>query len=159
MEVTFAVAIVAIGFLGLFATVVQSGKMVSAAEEDSLVQSALEQRIDQVRTLEWPELTDGSGIVAKVWTSRPEAAAGITVTQEMLTISACDVAGAQTLQSTWNGTASPTTTFTAGTALSEASALKAVATLTWTGRRSGRTQTRSLVTVISRGGISKSDRP
>lgn len=159
VEVAVATTILAVGFLGMFATVLQAGKMASAAEEEALVTSGLEERVDQLRLLQWPELTDGTGITAKVWTARPEAMAGVTVSQETLTISPCDVPGTQTLNAAWNGASSPTTTFTAGTALSGASALQAVATLTWTGRRSNRAQTRSLVTVISRGGISKSDRP
>ena len=159
LEIVVATAILAIGFLGLFATVLSAGKMVSAAEEDGLVTSGLEQRIDELRLLDWPELTDGTGITAKVWTARPEALAGLTVSQETLTLSPCDVAGAQTLNATWNGGAAPTTSFTTGTALGEAGAVQAVATLTWTGRRSQKAQTRSLVTVISRGGISKSVRP
>lgn len=159
VEVAVATAIMAVGFLGMFATVLSAGKMASAAEEDALVANGLEQRVDSLRLLEWPELTDGTGITAKVWTARPESMAGITVTGETLTISPCDVPGTQTLNATWNGTSSPTTTFTGGTALSGATAIKAVATLSWTGRRSNRAQTRSLVTVISRGGLSKSDRP
>ncbi|MEQ1862917.1 MAG: prepilin-type N-terminal cleavage/methylation domain-containing protein [Chthoniobacteraceae bacterium] len=159
LEVAVATAILAVGFLGMFATSLQAGKMVSASEEEALVESGLEQRIDQLRLLEWPELTDGTGITAKVWTARPDAMAGLTVSQETLTISPSDVPGTQTLDATWNGTSSPTTNFTGGTALSAASAVKIVATLTWTGRRSNRGQTRSLVTVISRGGLSKSDRP
>lgn len=158
MEVVVAVAIVAVGFLGLFATVLQAGKLVSAAEEEALVESGLEQRVDQLRLLQWPELTDATGIIAKVWTARPEALAGVTVSQETLTLSPCDAPGTQTLQAMWNGTSSATTTFSAGTALSGASAVKVVASLTWTGRRSTRSQTRNLITVISRGGISKSDR-
>lgn len=159
LEVVVATAILAIGFLGLFATVLSAGKMASAAEEDGLVASGLEQRIDELRLLDWPELTDGTGITAKVWTARPAALAGLTVSQETLAISPSDVAGAQTLNATWNAMSNPTTSFTTGSALSEASAVKAVATLTWTGRRSQRAQTRSLVTVISRGGLSKSVRP
>jgi prepilin-type N-terminal cleavage/methylation domain-containing protein len=159
LEVVVATAVVVVGFLGMFATVLQGGKMVSGAEEDALVARGLEQRIDQLRLLEWDELTDGTGVLTKVWTARPEAMAGIAVSQETLTISPCDVPGTQTLQATWNGTSSPTKTFTAGTSLSGASAVKVVATLTWTGRRSKQARTGSLVTVISRGGISKSDRP
>ena len=158
VEVIVALGIVAIGFLGAYAIVLQSGKMASAAEEDASVGSGLEQRMDQIRTLAWPELTDGTGITGKVWTARPESMAGITVSQETLTISAYDLATAKTLQAAWAGTSSPSITFTtAAGELSAASAVKVIATLTWTGRRSSRAQTRSLVTVISRGGISKSD--
>lgn len=133
--------------------------MVSAAEEEALVVNGLEQRMDQLRLLQWPALTDGTGITSTVWTDRPEATKDITVSEETFTISPCDVAGAQTLNATWNGNTTPAVTFTTGTALSGASAVKVVATLTWTGRRSARVQTRGLITVISRGGISKSDRP
>lgn len=160
VETLVAVSIVAIGFLGAFATAVQAGKMASSAEEDACVSSGLEQRIDQLRLLAWPELTDGTGITAKVWTARPEPTTGMTVAQETLTISPWDVAAAKTLSATWNGTSSPTVSFGAGAQnLSAASAVKVIATLTWTGRRSGRSQTRSLVSVISRGGISKSVLP
>ena len=159
LELAIAVAIVAVGFLGTFAAVLQAGKMAAAAEEEELVCSGMEQRMDQLRLLQWNELADGTGITAKVWTARPEAMAGIAVSQEKFTISPCDVAGTQTLQATWNGVSAPTISFTGGTALNAASAVQAVATLTWTGRRSGRSQTRSLVTVISRGGISKSVLP
>lgn len=159
IEAVVAVAIVVIGFAGAFATVVQAGRMVSGSEEESLVMSGLEQRIDQLRLLNWTALTDGTGIVNDVWTARPEAVAGITVSQETITISPCNVAGTQTLQATWDGNLTPTTSFTGGTALSGAGAVKIVATLTWTGRRSGRVRTESLVTVISRGGISKSVLP
>lgn len=159
IEVAMGTAILAIGVLGLFATVLSAGKMASAAEEDGLVMTGLEQRVDELRLLDWPELTDGTGITAKVWTARPEALAGLAVSQETLALSPCDVAGAQTLHATWNSGANPATNFTTGTPLGEAGAVKAVATLTWTGRRSQRAQTRSLVTVISRGGLSKSAPP
>ena len=156
IEVLVALGIVAIGFLGAFAMVLQGGKLVSAAEEDALAGAGLDQRIDQMRTLAWGPLTDGTGVTGSVWTSRPESLSGITVAQETITISAYDVA-TKTLQGTWNGTSSPSVTFAGGGAdLSTASAVKVVATLTWTGRRSSRSQTRSLVTVISKGGISKS---
>ena len=157
LEVVMSLAVVVIGFLGLFASALQAGKLASAAEEDALVMCGLEQRTDELRLLDWPELTDGTGITTKVLTARPAAMAGIRVTQETLTLSPCDVSGTRTLTATWNGTSSPTISFSSGTVLSGASAVKAVATLTWTGRRSNRTQTRSLVTVISRGGISKSE--
>lgn len=160
IETLVAVGIVGIGFLGAFATAVQSGKLASAAEDEGLVPSSLEQRVDQLRLLTWPELTDGTGITAKVWTARPTPTAAMDITQETLTLSPWDVAAAKTLTATWNGTASPTVSFDAHTQpLSDASAVKVVATLTWTGRRTLRTQTRSLVTVISRGGISKSVLP
>ena len=159
VETVIAITIMAIGFLGAFAAVLQAGKMASASEEEALACSSLEQRVDQLRLLQWDPLTDGTGIVSTVWTARPEAMAGITVSQEAFTISPCDVPGTQTLQATWNDASAPTTTLSGGTALNAASALKVVATLTWTGRRSLRAQTRSLVTVISRGGISKSVRP
>lgn len=158
MEVIIALGIVAVGFLGAFATVLQGGRMISAAEEEALVCSGLEQRMDQLRALTWPELTDGTGVTTKVWIARPESMAEIAVSDETLTIAPYDLVTAKTLQASWTGTSSPTVNFTAGTEeLSAASAVKAVATLTWTGRRSSRPQTRSLVTVISRGGISKSD--
>src|SRR5580765_5824284 len=66
VEVTVAVALVAIGFLGAFAMVLQSGRLVSAAEEEALVCSGLEQRIDQLRELSWPALTDGTGVTGSV---------------------------------------------------------------------------------------------
>jgi Tfp pilus assembly protein PilV len=158
VEVLIAASVVAVGFLGAFATAVHAGKLASASEEDALASSGLDQRVDQLRLLEWTELTDGTGITGKVWTARPLPTAGITVTQETITLSPWDVATAKTLTATWNGVASPTVSFGAGAQnLSDASAVRAVATLTWTGRRSTRPQTRSLVTVISRGGISKSD--
>lgn len=159
LETTVALSIMAIGFLGAFATVLRAGKMVSASEEEALVMSGLEQRMDQLRLLEWPELTDGTAITSKVWSARPESTVGITVSQEAFTISPCNVAGTQTLNATWDGVSSPAVSFTAGTALSGASAVKVVATLTWTGRRSAVPQTRGIITVISRGGISKSERP
>jgi Tfp pilus assembly protein PilV len=160
VEVIVAVGIVAIGFLGAFAMILQSGRLVSAAEEDALVSSGIEQRMDQLRELSWPTLTDGTGITGTVWTARPLTMSGITVTQETITISAWDLNNAKTLNATWTGTGTPTATLSAGAVdLSTASAVKVVASLTWTGRRSSNPQTRNLVTVISRGGISKSALP
>ena len=157
VEVTIAVALVAIGFLGAFAMVLQSGKLASAAEEESLVCSGLEQRMDQLRELSWPTLTDGTGVTGTVWTARPASMDGLTVTNETIIISGYDVT-TKTLTASWTGTSSATTSFSSGTAdLSTAGAVKVVATLSWTGRRSSKAQSRTLVTVISRGGISKSD--
>lgn len=158
IEIIVAISIVASGFLGAFAMVLQAGRLVSAAEEEALVSSGLEQRVDQLRALEWEELTDGSGITGKVWTARPEATTGCTVFLETITLSAYDVPTAKTLQATWQASKVAGTVGT-GPELNTAGAVKAVTTLTWTGRRSSRLQTRSLVTVISRGGLSKSDLP
>jgi len=160
MEVVMALAVVAIGLLGAFAMVWQSGKLISSAEEDALGSTGLEQRMDQLRELSWEELTDGTGLTAKIWTARPETMAGIDVTQETMSISPWDLPTARTSQGTWDGNSIPTTSFTAGAdSLGDAGAVKVVATLTWTGRQTGRPQTRSLVTIVSRGGISKSELP
>jgi len=157
VETVIALAIVAIGLLGAFGSVLQAGKLVSAAEEDALVSSGLEQRIDKLRMLEWTELTDGTGITNKVWAARPEATTGLTVS-ETLTLSAYDLTNAKTLNATWPSTGGRTATLTSGTQdLSAAGAVRATATLTWIGRRSTKPQTRSVITVIARGGISKSD--
>ena len=158
VEAVFAVAIIALAFAGLFGTVSQASKLAAAAEEDALVECALEQRMDQLRLLEWPEITSPTGITSRIFAARPTAVSGLKVTQETLTISSVDLPAAQTLSATWNGTSTPTATYGPGTTLIAAKALKVIATLTWTDR-SSKSQTRSLVTVISRGGISKSDRP
>jgi prepilin-type N-terminal cleavage/methylation domain-containing protein len=160
IEIVIALAIVAVGFLGSLAAVAQAGKLASAAEEDALAASGLEQRIDQLRLLEWPDLTSTTGVKAAVCSARPTAMTGIAVSQETITLSGFDVPAAKTLQTTWNGTSAPVASIGAGGAdLNTVKALKVVATITWTGRRSNRPQTRSAVTVISRGGISKSDLP
>jgi type II secretory pathway pseudopilin PulG len=159
LEILIASSILTMAFVGLFGAIVYAGKLASAAEEEALVINGLAQRLDQLRLLEWSDLTSGTGLTTKVWTARPEATAGLTVSQEKLIISPYDVPGTQTLSATWNGASSPSTSVTAGTALDGANAIKAEATLTWTGRRSQRLQTRSLVTIISRGGVSKSDLP
>lgn len=160
LETLVALAIVALGFLGALATVTHSGKMASAAEEDALASSAMEQRIDQLRLLEWPELTGTSGITSKVYTARPSSMSGITVAQETITVTGYDVANAKSLFVTWIGNISPIAVMVGtGPDLSTASAVKVVATVRWTGRRSKKQENRSSVTVISRGGISKSDLP
>ena len=159
VEVVVAVGILAVAFAGLFGTIRQANKLASAAEEDALVECALEQRMDQLRLLEWPDLTSPDGITSRIFTARPTAVSGIKVTQEKLTISPVDIAAAQTLSATWNGASAPSATYGPGWVLISAKAVKVVATLTWTESRSSKSQTRSLVTVISRGGISKSDRP
>lgn len=160
VEVTIAVAILAVAFVGLFGTIRQANKMASAAEDEALVESALEHRMDQLRALEWPELTTGTGLNTKIFNARPNSVSGFTINQETITISAVDVPGAQTLTATWAGTSTPTSAVSAGTTtVTAAKAVKVIAALTWTERRLGKSQTRRLVTVISRGGISKSDRP
>lgn len=160
IEVMIGIGVLSLGFLGALSMVVQSGKMASAAEEDSLVSTGLEQRIDQLRRLSWSSLTDGTGITGTVWTARPLSMTGITVTQETITISSYNLTSAQVLTATWNGTSTSTASLsTATNLLSSSSAVKIVATLTWTGRRTARSQTRSLVTVISRGGVSASTSP
>lgn len=153
-------AIASVGFLGALAMVQQAGRLAYAAEEDALVTTGIDQRIDQLRLLEWPEITGTTGITSKVFTARPASLASVTVTQETIVVTAYDVANAKTLTATWAGTSSPTAALTGtGPDLSTASALRVSATLAWTGRRSSRTHSRTLVTIISRGGISKSDLP
>lgn len=160
VEVVMALAVVAMGLLGAFAMVWQSGKLIASSEEEALGCTGLEQRMTQLRGLTWAELTDGTGVTAKVWTARPESMTGITVAQETLTISPYDLVTAQTLQGTWNGVTAPSVTLGAGAdSLSDAGAVKVIATMTWNGRQTARSQTRSLVTIISRGGISKSALP
>ncbi len=160
LETLVATAIVAIGFLGSLATVSQAGRLASAAEEDALASSALDQRMDQLRLLEWDEITSTAGVTTNIWIARPSAMAGITVAQETIAISAYDVVGAKILDGTWDDGSGPAATLGGGGPdLSTAGAVKIVATITWAGRRWGRQQTRAIVSVISRGGISKSDLP
>ena len=157
VEVVIAVGVIAVGFLGSFAMVLQCGKQASAAEESSLVCSGLEEQIDLLRSLSWTALTTGTGITATVWNAQPTAISGITPTQETITISPYNQANTQTLTATWNIPSGPTTAMSGGPlALSTAPAVTVVATITWTGRRTGRRMTQSLVTVISNGGISAS---
>jgi prepilin-type N-terminal cleavage/methylation domain-containing protein len=163
-EVVIAVGIISIGFLGSFAMVLQSGKQASAAEESSLVCTGLEQQMDLLRTLSWTALTTGTGITGTVWSAQPPAISGVPVTHETITITPYSQANTQTLTATWNVPSAPTVTLApavGGTtqALSTATAVQVVATMTWTGRRSGRKMTQSLVTVISEGGISASVLP
>lgn len=159
VETAIAISVVAIGLLGSFGAVLQTGKMAAAAEEEALGCNGLDTRVDQLRLLDWNELTNGSGIVAKVWTARPASMAGVPVTQETVTLSPATASGGQTVSATWNAGASPSVSLSGGTPLADAGAVRVVTTLTWTGRRSSRTQTRSLMTIISRGGISKSELP
>jgi len=163
-EVVVAVGIIAIGFLGSFAMVLQCGKQASAAEESSLVCTGLEQQMDLLRTLSWTALTNGSGITGTVWNAQPPALSGLPVTQETITITPYGQANTQTLTATWNVPLAPTVTLAPAVggptqALSTATAVQVVATMTWTGRRSGRQMTQSLVTLISEGGISASVLP
>jgi prepilin-type N-terminal cleavage/methylation domain-containing protein len=159
LETLIALAIVAIGFLGALATITHAGRLASAAEEDARAVSSLDQRLDQLRTLEWSEITSATRLPAKIWTARPEAMAGLAVSQETMAVSAYDLTDAKSLLATWDGAAAPTASVSgSGAELSAAKALKIVATLSWMSR-SGRPQTRMAVTVISKGGISKSVLP
>src|SRR3954462_122725 len=101
LEVVVALSVVSIGFLGAFAVVLQGGKLVSAAEEEALVCSGLEQRMDQLRALDWGPLTDGTGLTGTIWTARPEAVSEITVSRETVTISGYDLTTGQTLSGIW----------------------------------------------------------
>ena len=161
VEVVIALGIASVGFLGAYGMVLQSGKQVSAAEENALVCSGLEQEMDLLRTLSWSSLTDGTGVTGTVWNTPAASISGLTVTRQTITISAYDVADAQTLNAVWNtGSSASVTLSPAGSpALSTANAVKIVATTTWTGRRSSRAKTASLMTVIAEGGISKSVHP
>ena len=159
LEVLVSTGILSVAFLGLFGTVNQAGKMAAAAEEEALAVSALEERIDDLRSLEWPELTNGTGIINKVWAARAGAVAGLPVTSETIALKPLDLAGTQTVSAAWTGVATKTLTTSAGTNLGKANAVEVVATLSWASRGSSRPQTRNLVTIISRGGVSKSDRP
>jgi hypothetical protein len=160
VETTVGTALLAIGFLGTFAIALQAGRMASAAEDESRISSGLEQRLDQLRLLTWEQLTDGTGITGTVWTARPEATAGMNITQETITVAPWDAPGAKTLVTNWSGTSGASVTFDAAPQpLSNAFAVKVVATITWTDRLTLRSKTRTLVTVISRGGISKSALP
>lgn len=154
-----AVAILTVAFVGLFGTIRQANKLASGAEDDALAECALEQRVDQLRCLEWPDLTTESGLKTKIFNARPKAVSGMRIIQETVSLSPVDLPAAQTISATWTANGAPTSSATPGTALISAKAVKAVATLTWMEKRMGKAQTRSLVTVISRGGISKSDRP
>jgi Tfp pilus assembly protein PilV len=160
IEVIVAACIVTVGFLGLLGMVTQSGKLVYAAEEVSLACSGLEQEMDLLRTLSWSALTSGTGITGTVWASQPASLSGMTVTNQTITISAYNVANGQTITGTWNPPASPTASLNAASpALSTATAVKVVASITWRQRRTSQLQTRSLVTVIAKGGISASTLP
>lgn len=160
IETAIGMCIAAVGFLGAWTMALQAGKLVSAAEEESLAVSGLEQRIDQLRELEWPQLTDGTGITGHIYTARPAITSGLPVTAESITISPYALPVARTLLASWNEGEVPSVSFGAGAQdLSADSSVKVVASISWIGRRSARPQQRSLITLISRGGISKSDRP
>jgi Tfp pilus assembly protein PilV len=164
VEVVIAAGIIAGGFLGSFAMVLQCGKQASAAEESSMICTGLEEQMDLLRSLSWTALTNGTGVTGTVWNAQPTAILGIPVTQETITISPYTQANTQTLTATWNVPSTPVVVLTPAAggstqALSTATAVQVVATITWKGRRSGRQMTQSLVTVIAEGGISASAPP
>jgi type II secretory pathway pseudopilin PulG len=150
VEILLALAILTLGFVGALATISQSIRMVADAEEEMRVVAGLDQRIDEIRSLSWTQLTGGTGVVSRLNT-RSAPLVNFNVTRETLTVTAYNQTGVRGIRVIRVGTSAPTLTLLPGaTSLNNATAIRIEAEIVWTGGRAARSQTRSFVTVLAR---------
>lgn len=154
IDLMAAVGIVALGFAGIFYANSQSLNMLRASKETVNASKVLQQRMEQMRTLNWAEITD-TGSVQAIYRTPADAAVLLTNPVETVTISAFPPPGTPPatiqVQRAANGTVSQISDNP--DLVDGYPAVRVDVRLTWKGTPHGRTRTRETSTVVANGGL------
>lgn len=142
-----AVAIVALFFAALYALNAQSLYVLNAGRETAAAGQSLQDRIEQVRSCTWAQLTDASYIQNNILNASTTSGSSIGGSTETVTLNAYPVATTPTRVVRTNGSASTTAT---NANLVNGDMVRIDVSLTWVSGPGGRPRSQSLSSIIAK---------
>jgi Tfp pilus assembly protein PilV len=153
LEVMAAAGLVAIFLAGAFTANARGLSMIRCAKETNGASKILQQRMEQLRSASWTEVTDAA-TVQGIYATAPDAWESCNQMAESLTIAPWPaVAGASTIQIT-RSSAGTATIVTDNEDLVDGPAVLVTTRVSWTGV-GNRNRTRETCTVIANGGLGR----
>lgn len=149
MDGVIAMAIISIGFTGLYAACSQCLGILREARDLNGAQQLVQARVEQLRTCTWPQLTDPAYLRANCLSAPASTSLFSGRATEVLTVNAAPTAltPAIRVQRTAAGT---TSTVSTNPAVAAADLAQVQVTLNWNSPRGSRARTLSTTILISR---------
>jgi hypothetical protein len=153
LEIMAAAGIVAIFLVGAFTANSRGLYMIRCAKETAGAGKILQQRMEQLRAADWPEVTDAA-TVQSYYATAPDAIANCNQLTETVTLVPWPVvAGAIAMKITRSATGT-VTLVSDNTALVDGAGVLVTTRVSWTGA-GNRTRVRETCTVIANGGLGR----
>jgi Tfp pilus assembly protein PilV len=151
-EALVAAACLAIFFVGLFALSSQSLKLLRSSSRQAAATYCLQQRVEEIRSLTWAQLTDNTTIRDSILANLPGDSTSVPGLSETITLNVYPTPTTATVFTRpYGGSASVSST---NPGLSSASMIRVDTLITWN-KSNGGTNTREYTTVIANGGITQ----
>lgn len=149
-ETLFAATCLVISFTALFAASGQSLRLIQAGKQHSAATFCLQQRVEELRTLTWSQLTDATYLRDNVLNAAAGSTAALPGRAEVISINAYPTATTPIVVS--RPASGTPTVQSSNSALSSAGLLRLDISISWS-KLGGGTGVRQFTTVVTRGGI------
>ena len=162
VETLIAVAIGTIALGGAMAINSQQLRLVKATREASAASHSLQERIEQVRTATWPQITDATYVSQTLFGSLPRSIAPLEDYRETITLKVWPErppSDPGPVLSVAKTPKLPAQILSAGAGIADERLVKVDVQVRWGGRNGSRQHLRELSTILSNGGISRLNLP
>ena len=162
VETLIAVAIGMIALGGATAINSQQLRLVKATREASAASHSLQERIEQVRTATWPQITDATYVSQTLFGSLPRSIAPLENYSETITLKVWPErppSDPGPVLSVAKTPKLPAQILSSGAGIADARLVKVDVQVRWGGRNGNRRHLRELSTILSNGGISRLNLP
>jgi len=142
-----AVAIVSVCFVALYAISGQCLYVLSTGRETTSAQQALQDRIEQLRNLQWAQATDPNYLANNVLNQAPANGTNLANLSESITVNAYPTALSPAIQVTRS--AGSATIISSNSAVANSPLVRIDVQESWKAAHTGRARTASLSTILS----------
>ncbi len=157
-----ALAIGAIAIGGAMSVNTQQLRLVKATREASAASHSLQERIEQIRTATWRQITDSTYLSQTLFASLPRSIAPLENYRETITLKVWPERSPSSPGPILSVTKTPKSAaqvLNAGAGIGDERLLKVDVQMSWGGSNGNRPHLRELSTIISNGGISRFNLP
>ena len=148
LECVFALAVVACFFSGLYGLNSQCLLTLNAGREALAAQQCLRDRVEQLRSCTWAQITDANYLKNNILCSSADSTVNLASPSETVTVNAYPTTISPPIKITRvNGVA---TTVTSNAAMASQELVSVQVSLSWTGARGRRARTQSTTSVIAK---------
>jgi len=156
-ELVIAIGLCSIGFSGLHAISLHCCRMVSAQSETIAANELIQERLDQVRSAGWNQLSSGPTLRDEVLNNASPFAGNLSAVREIITVSpypdTTPAVAPLKVERLANGQVQITSEPPTGFSLRRLTAVRVNLRAEWVSRQNRRTRAREVSTVVAMGGI------
>lgn len=161
-ETLIALAIGTIAIGGAMSINSQQLRLVKATRDASAASHSLQERIEQVRTVTWPEITSPTYVSQTLFSSLPRSIAPLDDYRETITLKVWPERSPSAPGPVLSVTKTPKSAakiLSSGTGIADERLVKVDVQIRWGGKNGNREHLRELSTIVSNGGISRLNLP